>query len=366
MQSGGGILNIKSKGLIAALSLVITTTVNANSNESMSVMFWNVENLFDTIDDPDRQDTEFTPGGSAKWTEEVLAKKMQALATVIKSVKSDNGKACPDFLGMAEVESGSIAKRLNTEYLKECGYTKIIADPKDPDIRGIRAVSLTRLPLAARPVSHQTYNGGRFIQEVSVKVGDTTAILFVNHWKSRRSNGSDTGEDKRVVAGKVLHDRINKIIETDPEAEIMAMGDFNDEPENKSFRDALGSTINLQKFIDDETHYMLWNPSADLLRAPAIMSLGEESDNQMAFYRKIRSTYYYGKGDDYLAFDNFHFSRGLLDDLGLTYKRQSFEVVRHSSFTDAQHRPIRFQNSNGKRGASDHFPILARFKNNSF
>lgn len=331
----------------------------------ISVMSWNVENLFDTTDDPDRDDSEFLPEGRYKWTEDKLALKMKRLANVITSVKNPDGSVCPDFIGMVEVEHAQIAQRLNREYLQACKYDKILADPADPDPRGIRAVSLTRLPLAARPISHVTYPGGRFIQEAKVVINDHLLVIFTNHWKSRRTgrNGDD-GSDKRIEAGKVLRHRIDEILEDSPETDFIAMGDFNDEPENKSLKQALLSTMDLNLFSEYNFSEKpkLWNPAGELVATPAFTDFVDEYGIEEAprQFRKLRGTYYYSGDKSYLALDNFHLSPGLLDDLGFSYVQKSYQVYRHPSMTDNEMRPIAFRAGANPQGVADHFPILLR------
>jgi hypothetical protein len=326
-------------------------------------MSWNVENLFDTEHQEGKQDEEFTPEGKYEWTEEKLVLKMRNLAKVITSITNPDGSRCPDFLGMAEVENAQVARRLNREYLQICKYDKIIADPRDPDPRGIRAVSLTRLDLAERPRSIPTYPGGRFIQETKVQVNGHAMTIFMDHWKSRRFDPNDPsgGEDKRKECARALRGRSQQLIQADPHADFLAMGDFNDEPENDSLAKVLGSTPNFQRMIDDPEHYVWFNPSSELLRLPGFEE-GLQDDEAMYKFRRLRGTFYYGKDKQYLAIDNFHYSPGLLDDEGFSYAKHSFEVVRHPDMTDPYLRPIGFGAGRTPRGASDHFPILSRFQ----
>ena len=121
---------MKSFKLIVGTALAVTTFTSTTFAQArqISVMSWNVENLFDTEDQPDRIDEEFLPEGKFEWTEEKLILKMRNLARVITSVKNPDGSVCPDFLGMVEVEHAQIAQRFNREFLQECKYDKILAD----------------------------------------------------------------------------------------------------------------------------------------------------------------------------------------------------------------------------------------------
>jgi len=289
------------------------------------------------------------------------------MATVILNIKNENDQPCPDVIGMSEVENGEVLQLLNRKYLKDCGYNKIVADPKDPDPRGIRVATLTRLPLKSRPQSHSPYSGGRFIQEVTLQVDETPITFFVNHWKSRRqskpgaSAESEEGEDKRKASAKVIRDRMKKILEEAPDADIFAMGDFNDEPENNSLKSTLASTMNIEKFFEDD-RFLFWNPSAEIARHPAFADADFSEIETIENYRKLRGTYYFWGGKKYLQLDNFHISRGLLDDAGFQYVPNSYQVVRNKKFTDSELRPVGFHPVSKWKGVSDHFPILMRLR----
>ncbi len=101
--------------------------------KKVTVAFYNVENLFDTEDDPTINDNEFLPEGSYKWTEENLQVKLQNLARVISQLGDDDG---PEILGLAEVENrGVIEMLVKSSALKKRGYQIIHHD--SPDQRGI-------------------------------------------------------------------------------------------------------------------------------------------------------------------------------------------------------------------------------------
>ncbi len=329
--------------------------------KSYSFMSYNVGNLFDTEDDPLKDDNEFTPGGSAKWTEQKLIQKMTNLAKVITSSKSPSGQACPDFLGLVEVENAKIAQRFNREFLKDCKYNKIVIDPKDPDPRGIRAASFTRLPLQGAPKSHSAYTDARFIQEVTVLLSGVPMTVFINHWKSRRKNpeNNDDGSQKRALSAQALRKRVTDILEVNPDAEVLMLGDFNDEPENVSLKKVLGSTLSLKEFVEDPQDVLAWNPANELLRLQKATGDKTEVDRFEEF-KKIRGTYYYARENKYNLFDNAHMTAGLLDNQGIRYVPNSFKVVRLKEFTDAKLAPISFSPPK-QNGASDHFPILLRF-----
>ncbi len=324
-------------------------------------MSYNVGNLFDTEDDPLKDDNEFTPEGSAKWTEQKLIQKMKNLAKVITNSKSASGQVCPDFLGLVEVENTKIAQRFNREFLKECKYDKIVIDPKDPDPRGIRVASLTRLPLQGTPKSHSPYTDGRFIQEVTVMLSGVPMTVFLNHWKSRRKNpeNNDDGSEKRALSAQTLRKRVTEILDQNPGAEVLMLGDFNDEPENISLKKVLASTLSLKQFIGNPQEVLAWNPANELMRLQKNDEAKTDVD-RLEEFKKLRSTYYFAREKKYNLFDNAHMTSGLLDNQGIRYIPNSFRVVRLKEFTDEKLAPIPFSPPR-QNGASDHFPILLNF-----
>jgi len=353
---------------ILTLALVLSAPLQVQTSQdhievqkSFSFMAYNVGNLFDTEDDPLKDDQEFTPDGSAKWTEQKLVQKMRNLSKVITSIKNPSGQPCPDFLGLVEVENAKIARRFNQEFLKECKYGKIVIDPKDPDPRGIRVASLTRLPLQGAPKSHSAYPDSRFIQEVTVLLSGVPMTVFINHWKSRRKDPQtgDDGSKKRALSAQALKRRVTEILETNPDAEILMMGDFNDEPEDLSLQRELGSTLSLRYFFESHEKFIAWNPANELLRLQRSGDSTEDVHKQSEF-RKIRGTYYYAPQKKYQLFDSAHLTSGLLDNQGIRYIPNSFQVVRLKEFTDTKLAPIAFKPPSAN-GASDHFPILVRF-----
>jgi hypothetical protein len=95
-------------------TLILCLLASSASAEETFIAFWNVENLFDTIDDPNIEgDEEFTPTGPNKWTEERLAIKLTNLAKVISKM---NGGRGPDGLGLAEIENRKVIELLTANH----------------------------------------------------------------------------------------------------------------------------------------------------------------------------------------------------------------------------------------------------------
>jgi endonuclease/exonuclease/phosphatase family metal-dependent hydrolase len=170
----------------------------------LRIMFWNVRNLFDTVNDPRAQDDDFTPAGKEQWTEEKLLAKIKTLAAVIREVD-------PDIAGLAEVENIAILRRLAAEAGYPHAYLIERGDPRGIDT-GI--LSKTRLD------GVENKGPGRGL--IHFKMNGVT-IGFA-HWKSKRGGKNQT-EAKRLQSARYA---INI-----PEP-VLLVGDFNEGPAEKA------------------------------------------------------------------------------------------------------------------------------------
>jgi len=111
---------------------LLFTSVCSAQQDTLYVAFWNLQNLFDVIDDPEKNDESFLPDGNMQWTEDRLDKKMYNLARVIRSM--NNGKG-PDILGVCEVENQQVLGSMVEKFLSDLNLS--IAYLESPDNRGI-------------------------------------------------------------------------------------------------------------------------------------------------------------------------------------------------------------------------------------
>lgn len=206
--------------------------------KNFTVVFYNVENLFDTINSPGINDQEFTPAGSYQWTGKRYHKKIQDIARVLSTV---NPYELPEIIGLCEVENREVLTDLvRSEKIKSGNYQ--IVHETGPDARGIDVALLYRED-AFSYLSHRTIpiyfpfdpdSRTRDILYVKGLAADTDTLhLFVNHWSSRVGGEAQT-EPKRVFAAMRLRNAIDSIFFINPVAKIIVMGDFNDEPTNAS------------------------------------------------------------------------------------------------------------------------------------
>lgn len=236
----------KSVWLVVIIALAFCSCNSAKKalRREYTVVSYNTENLFDTVDDPKIPDEEFLPASEKKWDTERYQKKLVDLARVISEVNPDE---LPEIVGLVEIENRSVLDDLvKTGALKNQKYG--IVHEESPDYRGIdvaliyRADAFKELMHEAIPVvfPDEPDFKTRDILHVVGQIRHKTIHIFVNHWPSR-IGGDDKTEPKRVLAASILKNRVDLIQSTDPEARIVIMGDMNDEPANKSLKETLGA-----------------------------------------------------------------------------------------------------------------------------
>lgn len=210
-----------------------------------TVMSYNVENLFDTIDDPKIPDEEFLPESEKEWTRDRYQKKLADISKVISEI---NPKELPELIGLAEIENQMVLEDLIRT--PELNNKYAIIHEESPDYRGIDVALLYRKD-AFREITHEVIPvvfpdepkfKTRDILHVTGLIKHKTVHIFVNHWPSR-IGGDEKTEPKRVFAASVLKKKVDQVLKEDPHARIIIMGDMNDEPENKSLKETLGAKM---------------------------------------------------------------------------------------------------------------------------
>lgn len=204
--------------------------------QSHVIGFYNVENLFDTVDDPTINDEEFLPEGANQWTPEKYQIKLNQLAKVIAGMNAD-------IIGLSEIENRKVLEDLVTQPLLAARRFQIVHFDMD-DERGVDVALLYR-PAVFKPFDIKKFPV-RDPSEADFKTRDVlwvkglfygdTLHVSVNHWPSRRGSGN---EDKRLLAANVVKHTVDSVINRNPEAKIVIMGDFNDDPANRSIRKIL-------------------------------------------------------------------------------------------------------------------------------
>ncbi len=212
-----------------------------------SVGFYNLENLFDTKDDPTKLDDDFTPTGFKRWDEKRYAKKLKKLGKVISKIGKKETGMPPALLGVAEVENARVLEDLiKVKALEKHKYGVVHFD--SPDERGIdvgliyQEAMFTVSKASTKTVWLETDTGERDytrdILYVSGKLLGQEVHVLVNHWPSRRKGANATSQ-KRIKAAQENRKLIEAIRKENEDARIIVLGDFNDGPYDESVKDHL-------------------------------------------------------------------------------------------------------------------------------
>lgn len=208
----------------------------------VTVAFYNLENLFDTKDDPNINDEDFLPNGANQWTDARKAIKLDNLSRVINELGDEDG---PELLGVCEVENRAVLEELVAhKTLKKKGYA--VAHVDSPDERGIDCALLYKkkrfLPLYTQAYAVKLPSEKDRTRDVLLVKGildnkyDLT--VMVNHWPSRRGGASESAPARAAAAATVRH-IVDSIQTLDPHASIIIMGDLNDGPKDLSLQNVL-------------------------------------------------------------------------------------------------------------------------------
>lgn len=237
-----------------------------------SIGFYNLENLFDTLDTPDTNDADFLPGGRLLWNTEKYVSKQHNMAKVISQLGTELSPDGVALLGVAEIENRKVLEDLVSQpELKSRKYQIVHYD--SPDERGVDVGLLYQpkyfVPLGSKAVPvvlKDPKTGDKdFTRDILYVAGtfDGEPIhVMVGHWPSRR--GGEAGSAwMRAAAAQVCKNLADSLKKTDPNVKIIVMGDLNDDPDNKSLTEVLKARRSADEMKSDE----LYNPMYDLFKS---------------------------------------------------------------------------------------------------
>jgi len=359
------------------LFYLFTLPTFSQEKETFRVMFWNVENLFDTERDSLKQDHEFTPTGMRAWNNKRYKKKMVDVARVITAVGEWEP---PALVGLCEVENDKVLRYL-TRYspLKSHEYQYVMTE--SADLRGIDVALLYQkdkfkllrhssirpdLGLGERPTRDILHVTGL------VPTQDTLDVMVV-HFPSR-SGGERESEHKRLLVAQLLKTTVDSLFATRREARILIMGDFNDYPENKSIKEVLEveflegeNTVQQLNGTTNETSGQSFKTNSLYhLLAHKVLKKPKNQDQ----YREFRGSYgSYKYQGQWGILDHLIVSGALLNTNSSFYTsgdhadvvRLPFLLVDDERFGGLQ--PLRTYNGMRYQGGiSDHLPVCVDFQ----
>ncbi|MEN9447524.1 MAG: hypothetical protein RJA25_814, partial [Bacteroidota bacterium] len=307
--------------------------------------FYNLENFYDTINQPNVDDEEFTPDGSHHYNGKIFFDKVDHLADVISQIGTDKTPDGLAFMGCAEIENRTVLETLvNHPKLKARNYQIVHYD--GPDLRGVDCgfiynpkyfkvleskslrVNLKQIVKDWRPTRDILYIKGIF-------GGVDTVHIFVNHWPSRRG-GEEVTAPLRNFAANVSKRFIDSLMQINPNTKVINMGDLNDNPTDPSMVKILKCTDKKDKTKPGG----LFNPWVD-------------------YYKKGIGTL--GYNDTWSLFDQQVISYGWLphNQEGYFYQgayifKKDFMLQKTGKYKDYPKRTWDFNIYNA--GYSDHFP----------
>ena len=250
--------------LVAGINI---SYAQVSGNKSLCIGFYNLENFYDTINDPKTNDEEFLPDGTFHYTGKIYRSKVRHLAKVILQIATEFSPDGLALMGCAEVENETVLLDLiHDSLLVSRNYSIVHYD--SPDIRGVD-VGLIYNPQYFKPLFSEPLfvhlpdeNGSpHYTRDViyvnGILFGDTVNI-FVNHWPSRRG-GEESSAPNRAIAAGVCRHKIDSLFRINKNSRIIVMGDLNDDPVNESVTKVLNATGELKKVSGGK----LFNPWLD-------------------------------------------------------------------------------------------------------
>jgi hypothetical protein len=332
-----------------------------------TVAFYNFENLFDTINNPNN-DEEWTPKGTQRWTSKKYHQKLHNLSKVLMQIgTNDQHKQAPTFIGCAEIENRAVLEDLIQEpNLVSSDYGIVHFD--SPDNRGIdvgllyrkkyfKPTSFINIPLIL--YRNKDKNSKKKAFEIEDDLSDTdvpestngkrvytrdillvTGFLegeeiniLVNHWPSR-AGGEKKSSPFREAAGRLNRKIMDSIYKVNPKSKIIIMGDLNDGAYNKSIKEGIGAKLKKSEV----KKFGIYNPFEQMAK----------EGNATIFYRD--------SGD---IFDQIMVSESLIKKDYNSYQYWKAGIFNKPFLiqNSGQYKGYPIRHSANEVGYSDHFPV---------
>lgn len=311
---------------------------------SVTILSYNVQNLFDARDDGTEY-RDYDPGAGT-WNSRLAAAKLRAVADAIE----ESVPGGPDIVGLQEVENPAVLSELAEVYLSGRGYHWTVCEPAPG--AAVNTAVLSKLPLveARTHLVHTNGSDGlRNILEVRVATEFGELVVLNNHWKSKRE-GEEQTEPLRLASAAVVARRLRELAQDGPAAQVVVLGDLNETVHRwaapSSFQPALvcehsevARTERSLFVTTDEARAGVFGPRVVLYSPWPVR--GEPG-----------SYWYRGEWE---RIDHVLLSAGLVDGAGLTLA--AFDVVREAFLLTEDGIPRRW-NTSAAAGYSDHLPLL--------
>lgn len=362
---------MKIKNLIAIYVLLLVQCYGKAQNKTVTlhtIAFYNFENLFDTINNPNN-DEEWLPNGAQNWTGDKYKQKLKNLANVLSQIgTNDKVKQAPTIIGGCEIENRGVLEDLVKEPLMNTGGGYGIVHFDSPDKRGIdvallyqknhfQPTSFVNVPLiiyrnqinttekdketeedkADKDKIEVANNNRVYTRDILLVTGllDGEEInVLVNHWPSR-SGGEKKSSPFREAAGRLARKVIDSIYKINPESKIMLMGDLNDGSYNKSVKIGIGAKLKKAEV----KKFGIYNPFEQMAK----------DGNASLFYRDA--------GD---IFDQIMVSEALITPGFDSFKYWKSGIYNKPFMIQmtGQYKGYPLRHQANEVGYSDHFPVF--------
>lgn len=336
------------KSILVFLFFAISLTVYAQT-KPYKIVFYNLENFFDTVNDPEVLDDEFTPEGPKKWTQDKYDKKLHNMERVFFDIAAIN-KDYPVVIGVSEVENRNVLEDIvAAPKLAPANYRIVHHD--SPEARGVDVAFFYRADVfklegekAIRTIIPSLPNfKTRDILTMWGKIDGEDFLFMVGHWSSRLG-GKEASEYKRIAVGEQMRSIADSVKQIRPDVKVVLMGDFNDDPTDPSITQGLGAKLKVKELQKGD----YYAPYASMLKA---------GYGTLAY------------GDAWNIFDNIVVTENLVNDTtdklkiqkapgskfyGNIFKRH-YMVQKEGQYKGY---PLRtYVGNNFQGGYSDHFPV---------
>ena len=327
-----------------------------------TVAFYNFENFFDTNDDLNTNDDEWTPNGAQHWTEEKYQQKLKNLSRVLSDIGTPENPNAPTLIAGSEIENRGVLEDL-VKQPKLAPFEYGIIHFDSPDKRGIdvallyqkkyfKPTSFSNIPLyiyknsADKETKKEAFENeevetvpqkNRIFTRDQLLVtgfleGEEISII-VNHWPSR-SGGEKASSKFREEAGKLNRKIIDSLQQINPNAKVITMGDLNDGPFNKSVKTALGAKAKKSEVAS----FGVFNPFEEMAK---------KGMGTIAFR------------DSWDIFDQIIITQSLIKPDFSSFKFWKAGIFNRSYLiqTSGQYKGYPLRHSQTEVGFSDHFPV---------
>ena len=337
---------MKKTVLMLCMALFAVATLSAQ-DKPYSVVFYNLENLFDIYNDPETHDDEFTPQGVKQWNDTRYQKKLTNMERVLFDVAAQQ-KEYPIVIGVSEIENRSVLEDLISQpKLKGANYR--ICHYDSPDARGVDVAFLYRPDVfkiqGSDNIKLHVEGLPNFRTRDLVVMWGTIEnepfYFLVSHWPSRLG-GKEASQFKRDACAKQIREIKDSLLRENPATKVIVMGDFNDDATDDSIVEVMGAKGKVKELEEGD----FFNPYNEMLRA----GLGT-----LAYQ------------DEWNLFDNICVTENLVNA-----ERGTLRIIKGKKFygniftrpymlqLEGQYKnyPLRtFVTNNFQNGFSDHFPV---------